>query len=200
MHDYELIRSRRRTIAIEIDREGRIKVRAPYNVGSLEIRRFVEEKSGWIDKNLQRMRERRDAFPDQDAADGAEITSPELVGILTEEARMIIPPRVEHFAPIVGVDYGDIRIRHQRTRWGSCSAKGNLNFNCLLVRAPEEVLDYVVVHELSHRIHMDHSRAFWAEVARVCPEYRARRRWLREHGDELMRLIYGTGTDRSGMD
>ncbi|MCR4596576.1 MAG: M48 family metallopeptidase, partial [Lachnospiraceae bacterium] len=67
-----------------------------------------------------------------------------------------------------------------------CSAKGNLNFNCLLMQAPPEILDYVIIHELCHRRHMNHSREFWDEVGKFCPEYKARRRWLRENGDELM--------------
>ena len=88
----------------------------------------------------------------------------------------------------VGVTYGRITIRNQRTRWGSCSAKGNLNFNCLLMKAPPEVLDYVVVHELCHRLEMNHSPRFWAQVERVLPDYKVSRKWLREHGNELMDL------------
>ncbi len=94
-----------------------------------------------------------------------------------------------HFAPLVGVSYGRITIRNQRTRWGSCSGKGNLNFNCLLMLAPPEVLDYVVVHELCHRKEMNHSPRFWAEVARVLPDYQQRRRWLKEHGGALVQRM-----------
>ncbi|MDY3888895.1 MAG: M48 family metallopeptidase, partial [Agathobacter sp.] len=86
-----------------------------------------------------------------------------------------IPKRVAYFADIMGVDYGRITIRMQKTRWGSCSSKGNLNFNCLLMLAPPEVIDYVVVHELCHRKEMNHSKAFWREVERVLPDYRSRK-------------------------
>ena len=89
-------------------------------------------------------------------------------------------------APLVGVSYGGITIRAQKTRWGSCSSKGNLNFNCLLLLAPAEVLDYVVVHELCHRREMNHSPKFWAEVERVLPDYDARRKWLKENGPGLI--------------
>ena len=86
----------------------------------------------------------------------------------------------------MGVTYGGITIRNQRSRWGSCSGQGTLNFNCLLMLAPPEVLDYVVVHELCHRKEMNHSAAFWAEVARVLPDYEARKRWLKENGPALI--------------
>ena len=98
----------------------------------------------------------------------------------------MIPERVRYFAPKVGVDYGMITIRNQKTRWGSCSARGNLNFNCLLMLAPSEVIDYVVVHELCHRKELNHSPRFWAEVARVLPDYKRQERWLKENGKRLM--------------
>lgn len=99
---------------------------------------------------------------------------------LADEALEYIPERVEHFAKIVGVDYGRITIRNQKTRWGSCSSKGNLNFNCLLMLTPPEVIDYVVVHELCHRKEMNHSKAFWNEVEKVIPDYKRWVKWLKE--------------------
>ena len=89
----------------------------------------------------------------------------------------------------MNVSYGRISIREQKTRWGSSSSKGNLNFNWRLILAPEEVLDYVVVHELAHRREMNHSKAFYAVVEAVLPDYRAARRWLREHGDSLWEAV-----------
>ena len=183
MYEYEVIRSRRRTIAIEIDRSGQIKVRAPYNVGNFRIRRFVEEKSGWIEKALARINKgQSDAISSDDLPPISEADKQ----LLADQAKKIIPGKVSYFAGIIGVDFGRITIRAQKTRWGSCSAKGNLNFNCLLLRAPEEILDYVIVHELCHRKEMNHSKAFWAEVAKVCPDYKKHRKWLKDHGDELM--------------
>ena len=98
---------------------------------------------------------------------------------LADEAVEYIPKRVEHFAKIIGVDYGRITIRNQKTRWGSCSSKGNLNFNCLLMLTPPEVIDYVVVHELCHRKEMNHSKAFWREVEKVIPNYKEYVEWLK---------------------
>lgn len=92
----------------------------------------------------------------------------------------VIPERVEYFAEMMNVTYGRITIREQKTRWGSCSSKGNLNFNWKLVLMPEEVLDYVVVHELAHRKEMNHSERFWNHVEKVLPDYQARRKLLRE--------------------
>lgn len=97
-----------------------------------------------------------------------------------ELARRKITGRVEYFAPLVGVDYNRIFIKEQKTRWGSCSSLGNLNFNWKLILLDELLLDYVVVHELAHRKQMNHSPAFWAEVERVLPDYRERRKRLRE--------------------
>ena len=86
----------------------------------------------------------------------------------------------------MGVRFGRITIRAQKTRWGSCTSSGNLNFNCLLMLTPPEVIDYVVVHELCHRLHMDHSPAFWQEVERWYPDYRPWKNWLREYGSQLI--------------
>ena len=86
----------------------------------------------------------------------------------------------------MNVQYGRITIRNQKTRWGSCSSKGNLNFNCLLMLAPDEVVDYVVIHELCHLIEMNHSKAFWKQVEQMMPDYKKHRKWLKDHGNEIM--------------
>ena len=102
-----------------------------------------------------------------------------------------IPERVAYYAPIAGVSYGRITIRNQKSRWGSCSAKGNLNFNCLLMLTPPEVIDSVVVHELCHRKEMNHSRRFYDEVLRVYPDYHIWNKWLKENGAAIMRRMTG---------
>ena len=99
-------------------------------------------------------------------------------------ARLRIEERTAFFHKITGGNYTSITIRDQKTRWGSCSAKGNLNFNWKLVLMPPEILDYVVVHELAHRLQMNHSAAFWAEVGKILPDYRERRQWLKVNGQK----------------
>ena len=110
---------------------------------------------------------------------------------LAQEAVRVIPERVAYYAPKVGVTYGRITIRNQRSRWGSCSSKGNLNFNCLLMLAPMEVIDSVVVHELCHRLEMNHSRRFYEHVLRVYPDYYRYHDWLKKNGTALMRRMTG---------
>lgn len=102
-----------------------------------------------------------------------------------EKARAQVAAQAAFWSARMGVTHGRIAIKDQRTLWGSCSRAGNLNFNWRLILAPPEILDYVVIHELAHRVHMNHSRRFWSLVQAHCPDYRARRRWLREHEHEL---------------
>ena len=182
---YRIIRSKRKTISIEITRDLEVVVRAPRWVSKRDIRYFVDEKEGWIRKTVARLekeREAEEALPD-------ERLSAEELAELTARAREIIPGRVAYYADRIGVTYGRITIRHQKTRWGSCSAKGNLNFNCLLMLAPPKVLDAIVVHELCHRKEMNHSESFYREVYRVYPEYDRWNRWLKEHGRALQRRL-----------
>ncbi len=170
-------RSRRRTLSIKV-KDGRVVVYAPYYVPDEEIRNFLEKNTGWIRTQLLRQSEiRKNALPP--------LTKEELHE-LADRAMQVIPERVRYYAPLIGVTYGRITIRNQRTRWGSCSSKGNLNFNCLLMLTPPQVIDSVVVHELCHRKEMNHSDRFYAEVLRVFPEYDKWNGWLKEHGAALM--------------
>lgn len=173
--DYQLIRSNRKTVAIEIKSDGRIVVRCPRKMGDNAVAAFVSSKAGWIEKHRAKL----------SAQPVVKLTDSQLQQ-LRHQARALITARVAYYAPIVGVTYNKITIRAQRTRWGSCSSKGNLNFNCLLALVPPEIVDYVVVHELCHRKQLNHSDKFWEEVARVLPDYKQRRACLKDYGANLI--------------
>ena len=174
--EYKLIRSSRKTIGIEVSPDG-VTVRAPYRVPVYEIDEFILSKRAWIRKNIEK--------------DNIQKLARAEIDELADRALKVIPERVKYCAPLVGVTYGRITIRKQRSRWGSCSAKGNLNFNCLLMLAPEGVVDAVVVHELCHRLEMNHSERFYENVFRVFPEYRKYDLWLKKFGSRLMRRMTG---------
>ena len=178
--EYTLIRSDRRSIGLEMTPEGELIVRAPRFASRAQIEGLLREKADWIARARARAAERFKA------AQAAGALTAEELKTLAAQAKAYLPGRVAHFAAALGVDYGRITIRAQRSRWGSCSSRGNLNFNCLLMLTPPEVIDSVVAHELCHRRHMDHSAAFYSELTRVYPDYRACRAWLAEHGPVLL--------------
>lgn len=178
----KIIRSNRKTVGLEVKSDGLI-IKAPLQMSDEEINLFIAKHKAWIEKNLSRAKER------QREVDALKPITPEEIQELANQALKIIPERVHYFAPKVGVTYGRITIRNQRSRWGSCSAKGNLNFNCLLMLTPPEVIDSVVVHELCHRKEMNHSEKFYNEVLRVMPDYFTWNKWLKENGDLLMRRM-----------
>ena len=154
-------------------------MRAPLRTPQYRIMEFLKGKEHWIDLHLEKMRQRQESNADQMSRTSL---SEEEIKQLTELAKQVIPQRVAFFVRQMDVTYGRITIRNQKTRWGSCSQAGNLNFNCRLMTMPPEVLDYVVVHELCHRKQMNHSRTFWEEVEKVLPDYRVTRQWLKQNG------------------
>lgn len=176
-----LVRSSRKTLAVQIRADGTVIARAPLRMPKDRILCFLSEKASWIRMQQGKMQERekmrQQARIHLDAAQEKE---------LRERAKSVLAQRTAYFARQVGVTYGRITVRDQKTRWGSCSQTGNLNFNFRLILAPLEVLDYVVVHELCHRRQMNHSAQFWQEVVQVLPDYRKRKAWLTENGWRLM--------------
>ena len=180
-----VIRSNRKTVAIQVNSDRSVTVRAPRSASEKDIEEILKKKKAWISKHIEKIKETKERFE----AEPTEKLTREKVIALAEEALKVIPERVEYFAKVIGVTYGKITVRNQKTRWGSCSSKGNLNFNCLLMLAPPEVLDYVVVHELCHRKQMNHSKAFWSEVEKVFPDYKEARKWLKEDGSQMITLF-----------
>lgn len=177
-----VIRSKRKTISIQIKPEG-IIVRAPLKIKDTEIYMFLEQKRVWIEKHLAKVEEENKLLSELKPYTAEEIRN------LADKALKVIPERVKYFAPLIGVDYGRITIRNQKSRWGSCSGKGNLNFNCLLMEMPDEIIDSVVVHELCHRKYMNHSPQFYAEIEKVFPHYKQCHKWLKENGGKYLRRL-----------
>lgn len=185
MHGYlsdpatRLIRARRKTLSIRITQAGNLEIRAPLGMPKREIEAFLKEKARWIETHRAKI------LAEYAQGQEAPLGEKEIL-TLAEQMRQRLPEKLNRHAASMGVTFGRVTIRCQQTRWGSCSGKGNLNFNCLLMLAPEEVLDYVVVHELAHRKQMNHSALFWQEVARECPDYKKSLRWLKDRGGALL--------------
>lgn len=158
-------------------------IRAPLQATNEDINTFMLKNKKWVETHLAKAQER------QKAAESYHRLTREEIQVLANKALEVVPERVAHYAPLVGVTYGRITIRNQRSRWGSCSSKENLNFNCLLMLTPPEGIDSVVVHELCHRKEMNHSDKFYAEVLRVFPNYWECDKWLKENGDILMTML-----------
>ncbi len=170
----EIVRSRRKSFGLEI-RNGKAIAHVPLYATEADVTRFLERNQSWLEAHMTRWEQQRQPF-----------LRPDELEALRQQAQRDIPERVRHYASLLSVQYGRITIRSQRTRWGSCSSKGNLNFNCLLMLAPEQVRDSVVVHELCHRLEMNHSERFYRHVLSVCPDYRVWAKWLRDNGQGLL--------------
>ena len=153
MTDYRVVRSRRRTVALQVDQTGSVVVRAPMTLPAEEIRTFVEKHETWIRRQQQEA--------------------------LRRQAKVHLPQRVAYWAGVMGVRPTGIRITSARTRFGSCSGKNSLCFSLYLMAYPPEAIEYVVVHELAHIRHKNHSPAFYAEVERYLPDWRQRQTLLK---------------------
>ncbi len=217
-----LLRSSRRTLAIQVYPDGKVVVRAPVRALGRDIARFVESKRDWIlqkkaqaaqtapaasghlqggeslpflgkDYPLQVVESQRAALFFQDGFFLRRSELPAAAALLRDwyakTANTLIPPRVEKFAQTFGLHYNKIAIRSARTRWGSCSSAGNLNFNWRLLMAPPPAMDYVILHELAHLLHPNHSPAFWAQVQKMMPEYQTHRLWFKQNGAALMQKL-----------
>jgi predicted metal-dependent hydrolase len=182
--EYTLIRSSRRSCGIIVDKDAQLIVRAPLRQSVSSIEELLHAKNDWILRAVEKQREAASKRPE------SRLTPEERtrqIALIRTRLRPVLEDRIRYFEPFLPPHrkITMLRIADQKTRWGSCSAKGTLSFNWRLYLAPPEVLDYVVVHELCHLIHMDHSTAFWALVSSILPDYRERRRWLKVNGSSL---------------
>lgn len=183
-----VVRSARKTIGLQVCENGDAVLRIPNQLSADALQKFLDSEHAWIWKKVEQMQMRMEQRQETGAVPVGELSRDEL-----EKIKKKIESRVNAYKKAMGVTIGWITIRNQKTRWGSCSSKGNLNFNCLLMLAPPEVLDYVVVHELCHRKQMNHSKAFWAEVENVFPDYKKSIKWLKEEGSQIMYMVTELG-------
>jgi len=171
MKAYELIRSRRRTLALEITRDCRVLVRAPMKLSKARIDAFVAQHEGWITAHLERQRQRAAAAPPPPTA--------EEIQALKERARAVLPSKVAYWSSQMGVSPTGLKITTARKRYGSCSGKDSLCFSCFLMDCPEEAIDLVVVHELCHIREKNHGPRFYALLAQYLPDYKERKKLLK---------------------
>ena len=171
METYELIRSQRKTLALEITREGQVLVRAPQRLPRSAIDAFVNRHADWIARHLEQQRRR--------LADAPPPPTPEEIEVLKARARAELPERVARWSRILGVTPTGIKITTARKRYGSCSGKDRLCFSCFLMNCPEEAIDLVVVHELCHIQVKNHGPDFYALLEQVLPDWRERKKLLR---------------------
>jgi predicted metal-dependent hydrolase len=215
----KITRSARKTMSLEVTRDGKVIVRAPNSVSAKAIEKFVEKHFQWITRKKAIAADKLKKHVAKTFADGesyyflgqthklkivddtdlifrfdkafylsrSQISNARsiMVSWYANQAKLIIAERVKYYSSITGIRRNWLTITNARTRWGSCSSKGNLCFSWRLIMAPIEIIDYVVVHELVHVEIKNHSKAFWKKVESIVPDYRARLKWLKENGAML---------------
>lgn len=177
--EYTVKRSRRKTLAIRVERDGTITVLAPLRASASLIAEAVEKNREWINKKRALLAEVTAKY------DRTPITEDELCRLLAE-AKEYIPKRVSFIADEFKVSIGKVSVKAMRSKWGSCSGKRNISINCLLMLAPREVLDYIIIHELCHVTHMDHSKSFYALVDQRCDFRKRSEKWLKSEGSAII--------------
>lgn len=167
LFEYEIIRSSRKTLSIQVDGDCKITVRAPHRVSEKEIERFVYDKKEWLEKavlkQIQRSKGKKE-YTDED------------IKLLRSKAKSILPEKVKYYSEIMGVAPKSIKINSAKKRYGSCSGENNLNFSLYLMDKDERFIDYVVVHELAHIRHHNHSKAFYSFIEEFMPNYKERKK------------------------
>ena len=168
MTEYEILRSARRTISLEVRPDGRVLIRAPRAMPKKEIDAFAAKHADWLEGAKKRVQE-RSAFQE---------TTEKRRDELTAAARDYLPKRTAHWAEIMGVSPAGVRITDAKTRFGSCSPKNRICYSFRLMAYPPEAVDYVIVHELAHILQKNHSPRFYAEVQKILPDWRERKKLL----------------------
>jgi len=227
---YQLIRSKRKSISVSFDKDINIVVKAPYRVSKFQIDAFINEKEEWIITTKSRLMKAKE----QEESEKLKLINGDILPFLGQmltltiirkerktgrikqiqnrlimwipydadyefrrsiiekwyrkQALDVLSTKIKEFSETLNVTYKGILVKDQKSRWGSCSSKGNLNFNFRILMAPEIVCDYVIWHELSHLIHMNHSEEFWELVRTVCPDYKKCKKWLRDNEKDLYKI------------
>lgn len=171
MEQYQLIRSRRKTLALEITEDCRVVVRAPRTLSRAQIDACVESHAAWIESHLKIQRERAHTRPPAPTEDE--------IAALKAQAWSILPPKIAFWSEKMGVTPTGLRITTARHRYGSCSGKNSLCFSCFLMNCPDAAIELVVVHELCHILEKNHGPGFYALLGRYLPDYKERRSLLR---------------------
>jgi len=196
-----LIRSKRKTLILQIKADGSLVIRAPLRADISRINRFIDEKSNWIITKQLEMRNRfflrNEMLAKQELSRNEGILflgekvkiafknpqdKTEIIAWYKRETLKYVALRLEQYSKNIGTKFHAIKITSARKRWGSCSARGNINFSWRLIMAPPEVVDYVIAHEACHLKHRNHSVRFWNLVESILPDYKKHHRWLRENG------------------
>ena len=217
--NYQVIRSKRKTLSLQINQDAELIIRAPQRISDKDIQAFITEKSHWIEKKQQQVKSlisQKYHFEEGEMllylGNNYPLTISRNRGTLSfngkafelgvdydeastvfkewykQKFREIALPRIDYFANRHNLQFNDVRLKAQKTLWGSCSSNNNLNFNYCLMMAPMSVIDYVIVHELSHTAHKNHSSDFWGLVESILPEYKLAKKWLKDNGHKLKRL------------
>jgi predicted metal-dependent hydrolase len=168
--------ARARRYVVSVRDDGGVRVTLPRWGSMREARAFADEQRAWIERQRSRLAHERERAP---------FVPDDVRRTAWARAKQELPPRLLALAADLGLTVTKVSVRNQKWRWGSCSRRGHICLNWRLVRTPDWVRDYVMIHELMHLRRMDHSRKFWGLVAGVCPDYQVARRWLREHGRSL---------------
>jgi len=213
--NYQLIRSQRKTLSLQINNNAELVVRAPNRLSVKKIEQFIEEKSSWIKQKIALNNSKELTKPNYIENEKflylgnlypfiiqpSKNLSFDGVGFFAEKInkdrllkwykiafKSIAIPRLDYYADTFSLPYQQVRLKTQKTLWGSCSGTNNINLNYLLIRAPMDIIDYVIVHELAHTKIKNHSKNFWQLVESILPKYKASKSWLKDNGYKLHNL------------
>ena len=167
--EYTVKYSKRKTVSIQV-KDGAVIVHSPVGVSEDRLSAMVNSHREWVEKQLARQEQKKEKYPEPTPMEERKLRA---------EARVVLKAKLDYFSKIMGLKYGRLTISGAKTRFGSCSGKGNISFSYRLMMYPEAAIDYVVVHELAHLVHLNHSKSFHTLVAKYLPDWAERKKLLR---------------------